>query len=177
MSRSADCHQVSMASMSCNIHCRDWRCVLYSPYYCSPLSPSVAEWEAHDNMPYLGLNTDFQLCIFLSLQATALGFVKYNLDIPSVEVAHEIRIKGSVLVAAGSHFGIEHHLRITHGVDAATFEEASAAILQVLGLAFLITLDLAMYDPDFWEPLLCSACICKLLTEIWAWLLVSWCCL
>ena len=96
----------------------------------------------------------FLSAAFWYLQATALGFVRYSLDIPSIEIAHEIRTKGHVLVAAGSHFGIEYHLRITHGVDAATFEEASSAILQVLGLVFLITHGHAFSTP-FSKSMLC----------------------
>ena len=56
--------------------------------------------------------------------ATALGFVHYHLDLPSVEVAHALRREADVLVAPGAAFGVEHHLRITHGLEPALLDEA-----------------------------------------------------
>ena len=51
-------------------------------------------------------------------QATALGFVRFHLeDADSMELAEALRVQGSVLVGAGTHFGIESHLRITHGLQ------------------------------------------------------------
>ena len=55
--------------------------------------------------------------------ATALGFVRYHLDLDSVAVADAIRRRTSVLVAPGVYLGAEHHLRITHG-----YEHAPAAL-------------------------------------------------
>ena len=69
------------------------------------------------------------------MQATALGFVRYDLDMPSYEVADAIRTRGNVLVGAGSHFGVENHLRIIHGLEPATLEAALAAISRVMGEA------------------------------------------
>jgi aspartate/methionine/tyrosine aminotransferase len=51
--------------------------------------------------------------------ATALAFIGYNLDVSSIDLAHAFREKASVLVAPGSYFGIESHLRITHGLEEA----------------------------------------------------------
>ncbi|CAL8469890.1 g9432 [Coccomyxa elongata] len=65
--------------------------------------------------------------------ATALGFVRYHLNAPSVKVAHALRTKGDVLVGAGAHFGIEHHLRITHGLEPHVLEAALERIFDVLG--------------------------------------------
>jgi aspartate/methionine/tyrosine aminotransferase len=56
-------------------------------------------------------------------EATALAFVRYSLDRPSLEVAHALREAG-VLVGVGSHFGVEHHLRVTHGLEASYMEAA-----------------------------------------------------
>lgn len=68
--------------------------------------------------------------------ATALGFVRCHLDLPSVEVAHALRREGDVLVAPGSTFGVEHHLRITHGLEPAMLDEAFERAGRVLrGLA------------------------------------------
>ena len=70
--------------------------------------------------------------------ATALGFVRCHLDMPSVEVAHALRREGDVLVAPGSTFGVEHHLRITHGLEPAMLDEALDRAGRVLrGLAAL----------------------------------------
>jgi aspartate/methionine/tyrosine aminotransferase len=65
-------------------------------------------------------------------QATAAGFVRYRLDIPSLDVAHAIRIKAKTLVGVGSHFGAESHLRIGHTVDREIFDAGMAAIIEVL---------------------------------------------
>ncbi len=68
--------------------------------------------------------------------ATALGFVRYHLDLPSVEVAHALRREAGVLVAPGAAFGVEHHLRITHGLEPALLDEALERAGRVLrGLA------------------------------------------
>jgi aspartate/methionine/tyrosine aminotransferase len=49
-------------------------------------------------------------------EATALAFLRYELDLPSLDVAHALR-RGGVLVGVGAHFGVERHLRVTHGLD------------------------------------------------------------
>jgi aspartate/methionine/tyrosine aminotransferase len=68
--------------------------------------------------------------------ATALGFVRYHLDLPSIEVAHALRREADVLVAPGATFGVEHHLRITHGLEPAMLDEALNRAGRVLrGLA------------------------------------------
>jgi aspartate/methionine/tyrosine aminotransferase len=48
-------------------------------------------------------------------RATSIAFVKYNFDMPSVELAGHIRRKVSVLVAPGAYLGTENHLRIAFG--------------------------------------------------------------
>lgn len=55
--------------------------------------------------------------------ATALAFLRYDLDLPSLEVAHALREAG-VLVGVGAHFGIEQHLRVTHGLEKSVMEPA-----------------------------------------------------
>ncbi len=68
--------------------------------------------------------------------ATALGFVRYDLDLPSAEVAHAVRQGADVLVAPGATFGVERHLRITHGLEPALLDEALERTGRVLrGLA------------------------------------------
>jgi len=65
-------------------------------------------------------------------QATALAFVRYHLDLPSVDVADAIRTRASVLVAPGSCFGIEGHLRVALGLEPAHVMEALKRIARVL---------------------------------------------
>lgn len=60
--------------------------------------------------------------------ATSIGFVRYHLDLGSVEVADQIRRKASVLVAPGAYLGTEHHLRIARGYDP---EKLKAALARV----------------------------------------------
>nr|WP_295784092.1 aminotransferase class I/II-fold pyridoxal phosphate-dependent enzyme [Rhodoferax sp.] len=64
--------------------------------------------------------------------ATASGFVRYHLSEGSLEIADAIRRAG-VLVIPGAHFGVEHHLRITHGVEPEYLAEALQRISAVLG--------------------------------------------
>lgn len=47
-------------------------------------------------------------------------------------MANAIRTEGDVLVGVGAHFGIEHHLRITHGLESKYFESAMQRIIDVL---------------------------------------------
>jgi aspartate/methionine/tyrosine aminotransferase len=49
--------------------------------------------------------------------ATSIAFVRYHLDMPSLELAGYIREKVSVLVAPGSTLGSENHLRIAVGYE------------------------------------------------------------
>ncbi len=64
--------------------------------------------------------------------ATALAFVRYDLGVPSLRVAHAIRKQASVLVCAGEHFGVERHLRINHSVDPAGLRIALSRVRDVL---------------------------------------------
>jgi aspartate/methionine/tyrosine aminotransferase len=52
-------------------------------------------------------------------EATALAFPRYSADMPAEAFADLLRTRGSVLVAPGTCFGIEGHLRMTFGLDAA----------------------------------------------------------
>ncbi|MGD2103936.1 MAG: aminotransferase class I/II-fold pyridoxal phosphate-dependent enzyme [Anaerolineae bacterium] len=51
-------------------------------------------------------------------QAAAIAFPRYNLDVNSSELTHRLIREKSVLVGAGDHFGIDHHLRISFGLPA-----------------------------------------------------------
>ena len=65
-------------------------------------------------------------------QATALALVRYTIDLPSVDVADAIRTQASVLVAPGSCFGVEGHLRIALGLEPGFVNEALGRIARVL---------------------------------------------
>jgi aspartate/methionine/tyrosine aminotransferase len=65
-------------------------------------------------------------------QATALSFVRYHLPHPSIEIAERLRTDADVLVAPGACFGVEQHLRITHGLQAEYVAEALDRIATVL---------------------------------------------
>lgn len=57
-------------------------------------------------------------------ESTALAFVRFDLNMSSAEVAEEIRRRANVLVAPGEYFGIERHLRMTHGLRLEYLTEA-----------------------------------------------------
>jgi aspartate/methionine/tyrosine aminotransferase len=50
-------------------------------------------------------------------EATSIGFIRYHLDVPSLDVAERIRKEASVLTAPGGFLGTEGHLRITVGYE------------------------------------------------------------
>ena len=50
--------------------------------------------------------------------ATCIAFLRYDIPVPSLDVAEHIRRTQSVLVAPGSFLGAEQHLRVTVGYDA-----------------------------------------------------------
>jgi aspartate/methionine/tyrosine aminotransferase len=52
-----------------------------------------------------------------------LALIRYALDIPSLELADRLAEKYGVMLAPGSAFGIEHHLRIGIGQEPAIFAE------------------------------------------------------
>ncbi len=70
-------------------------------------------------------------------EATALAFVRYDLDLPSAHVADILRTDADVLVAAGADFGVEHHLRITHGLEIGYLEKALERIESALRSALV----------------------------------------
>lgn len=65
-------------------------------------------------------------------EATGLAFVRYHLDLSSVEVGHAIREGASVLVCPGVFFGIEGNLRINFGFGVEYVHDALAATTPVL---------------------------------------------
>ena len=49
-------------------------------------------------------------------RAAAIAFVRYHLGINSTEFVEKLVREKSVLIAAGDHFGVDHHLRISFGL-------------------------------------------------------------
>lgn len=64
--------------------------------------------------------------------ATAASFVRYHAPVASLEVAEALRARGGVLIIPGAHFGVEHHLRITHAVELDYLRQALQRISAVL---------------------------------------------
>ena len=52
-----------------------------------------------------------------------LALLQYNLDIPSLELANKLAEEYSVMLAPGSAFGFEHHLRLGIGQEPSVFAE------------------------------------------------------
>lgn len=52
-----------------------------------------------------------------------LGLLHYRMDVPSAELADRLAGEASVMLAPGSTFGQEHHLRIGFGADPERFKE------------------------------------------------------
>ena len=49
-------------------------------------------------------------------QAAAIAFVRYHLDVNSIELVERLTCEKSVLIVPGDHFGLDHHLRISFGL-------------------------------------------------------------
>ncbi len=49
--------------------------------------------------------------------ASAVAFIKYDLDINSSEFIRRLHSEKSVLIVPGDHFGLDHHLRISFGLQ------------------------------------------------------------
>ncbi len=49
-------------------------------------------------------------------QAAAIAFLRYHLDINSTELVNRLMREKSVLIVPGDHFGMDHFLRISHGL-------------------------------------------------------------
>lgn len=50
-------------------------------------------------------------------QAAAICFVRYHLDINSTVLVERLMKEKSVLIAPGDHFGMDHYLRISYGLE------------------------------------------------------------
>ena len=48
-------------------------------------------------------------------QAGAIALLKYDADVPSLQIAERVRVNQSTLIVPGSHVGLEGHLRVWLG--------------------------------------------------------------
>ncbi|MCG8469737.1 MAG: aminotransferase class I/II-fold pyridoxal phosphate-dependent enzyme [Gemmatimonadetes bacterium] len=70
--------------------------------------------------------------------AGAICYVRYHLDMGSSELAEQLRVRKSVLVVPGDHFGMDHYMRIGFGSPAPHLDEGLGRIaehLEELGAA------------------------------------------
>ncbi len=65
-------------------------------------------------------------------QASAVAFIRYDLDINSTELMLKLIREASVFVGAGDSFGMDHHLRVAFGQERAVLEDAFARIQRCL---------------------------------------------
>jgi aspartate/methionine/tyrosine aminotransferase len=64
-----------------------------------------------------------------------LGLLRYDIDVPSMELADRLASEASVMLAPGAAFGYEHFLRIGIGGDPAVFREGLGRAAFVLEAA------------------------------------------
>ena len=65
-------------------------------------------------------------------RAGLLALMRYHLDVPSLELANRLAEQHSVMLAPGSAFGFEGHLRVGIGQDPAVFMEGLARTARCL---------------------------------------------
>lgn len=65
-------------------------------------------------------------------QASAVSFLRYNLDINSTELMEKLIKEESVFVGAGDSFGMDKHIRVAFGQEKAVLDDAFQRIERVL---------------------------------------------
>lgn len=65
-------------------------------------------------------------------QAAAIAFARYHKDVGSSEVVQRLIHEERTYVVPGSHFGLDHHLRISYGLPKEYLDEGLRRILRVL---------------------------------------------
>ena len=78
------------------------------------------------------MNSQDGLFSYTPPQASAVSFIRYNLDINSTELMEKLCREASVFIGAGDSFGMDHHLRIAFGQDREVLEEAFRRIEKTL---------------------------------------------
>lgn len=76
------------------------------------------------------------LVSWVAPQGGLLGLLRYNIDVPSLELADRLAGEASVMLAPGSAFGYEHFLRIGIGGDVEIMREGLARMASVLERAY-----------------------------------------
>lgn len=64
--------------------------------------------------------------------ATGLAFIRYDIDVSSVDLAEAIRVEGDVLVAPGTYFGLDGWFRLNFGFEPAVMRDALERIGPVI---------------------------------------------
>jgi len=65
-------------------------------------------------------------------QAAAIAFVKYNLDINSIDLAMRLLKEKSVLIIPGDHFGLNKYVRISFGLPETYLAQALSRIEELM---------------------------------------------
>lgn len=65
-------------------------------------------------------------------QAAAISFIKYDLDINSIELTNRLVKEKKVLIVPGDHFGIDKHIRISFGLPKDYLLEGLSRIHELL---------------------------------------------
>lgn len=69
---------------------------------------------------------------YVEPQAGAIMWVRYNLDINSLELAERVRIEEDTLIEPGDHFGVDHYLRLGYGPEHDYLAEGLNRVRKVL---------------------------------------------
>ena len=78
------------------------------------------------------MNSQEGLFTYTPPQASAVAFIRYDIDINSTELMERLCRDASVFVGAGDSFGMDHHLRIAFGQERKVLEEAFSRIERTL---------------------------------------------
>jgi aspartate/methionine/tyrosine aminotransferase len=78
------------------------------------------------------MNSQEGLFTYTPPQASAVAFIRYDLDINSTELMERLCRDASVFVGAGDSFGMDHHLRIAFGQEREVLAEAFSRIEKTL---------------------------------------------
>lgn len=65
-------------------------------------------------------------------EAGAIMWVRYHLEVDSLELAERVRVEKSALIEPGDHFGVDHYLRLGFGPEHSYLTEALERVREVL---------------------------------------------
>ena len=78
------------------------------------------------------LDSQKELFTYTPPQASAVSFIKYNLEINSTELMLKLIKEASVFIGTGDSFGMDKHIRIAFGQEKEVLEEAFRRIQRAL---------------------------------------------